>query len=148
MYGHWTHRDPVICEFQHGATMIYISYNEKNPMENRLAVAQKTIDAVFEEMDHALAFAAKISAERHPEFWRNASRITLKQKPLIAFSIRYLLNSDFPVYEISWNPLFQPESGEAYSEDWIEEPVYVELPDDNDFIELQRIGSCQYQHMA
>ncbi|KRG63763.1 hypothetical protein ABB26_11200 [Stenotrophomonas humi] len=128
--------------------MIYVEHNNEKPMEHRLATAQTTIDLVFSETDYALAFVSEISANRHPEFWKAANRIVLRQAPLVIFSIRYPLDSDLPVYEISWNPRFATESGLAYSEDWVEEMVHVNLPDNNDFIYVRRLGIQQYEHVA
>ncbi len=145
MYGHWTHCEPKVCEFQHGATMIYISYSDEKPMESRLATAQTTIEAAFEETDKALAFARQISERSNLEFWQNAGRIPLKQSPLIVFAVRYPLDSDLPIYEISWNPIFEPEVGVALSEDWIEEEVFVRhLPKNDDVIYLKRLGAQRY----
>ena len=93
MYGHWTHCEPKVCEFQCGATMIYVSYSDDKPMESRLAVARTTVEAAFEETDNALELARQISERRNAEFWLNAKRISLKQKPLIVFAIRYPLDS-------------------------------------------------------
>lgn len=149
MLGHWTHCDPKVCEFQHGATMIYVSYNDDKPMESRLAVAQATVEAAFNEVDSALEFACRVSREQNPEFWRYAGRISLRQRPLIVFAVRYPIDSDSPIYEISWNPFFEPEAGVAFSEDWVEEQVIVEqLPDDEVVIFVRRLGSGSYARVA
>jgi hypothetical protein len=149
MLGHWTHCDPKVCEFQHGATMIYVSYNDDKPMESRLAVAQATVEAAFNEVDRALEFARRVSQEQNPEFWRNARRIALRQRPLIVFAVRYPIDSGSPIYEISWNPLFEPEAGVALSENWVEEQVSVEkLPDDEVVIFVRRLGSGSYAQVA
>ena len=118
-------------------------------MESRLAIAQSTIEAAFDEIEDALVFARGISEKRNPNFWKNASRITLQQRPLVVFAIRYPINSDLPIYEISWNPIFEPETGIAFSEDWIEEEVKVEnLPENNESIDIKRLGSHQYEQVA
>lgn len=149
MYGHWLHCDPKVCEFQHGETMIYVSYNDDNPMHSRLEIAQKTINAAFGEFENALAFATRISEKQNPVFWQNAKRIFLKQRPLIVFSVRYPLESDLPIYEISWNPIFDPESGIALSEECIEEAIQIEaLPEDDNFIYVKRLGAFQYEQVA
>jgi len=148
MYGHWTHCEPKVCEFQHGSTMIYVNYSDKKPMESRLAVAQATIEAAFKETENALEFARQISENKNPEFWRNARRIPLKQSPLIVFAVRYPLDGDLPVYEISWDSTFGPESGVALSEDWMEEQVVVQLPENDDIIYLQRVGVQRYAQIA
>jgi len=149
MYGHWTHCEPKVCEFQHGATMIYVSYSDDKPMESRLAVARITVDAAFEETGNALEFARQISERQNPEFWLNAKRISLKQSPLIVFAVRYPLDSDLPVYEISWNPIFEPEVGVSLSEDWMEEQVLVDrLPENDDVIYLKRLGAQRYAQVA
>ncbi|WP_157836386.1 hypothetical protein ACQR5W_20940 [Xanthomonas sacchari] len=147
MYGHWTHCDPRVCEFQHGTTMIYIEYSEEYPMGRSLEDAQKTIDVVFEEVDYALAYASAISSGQHQDFWKAANRISLRQRPLIVYSVRYPLISDFPVYEISWNPHFEVEYGLAYSDDWVEEVVRVEVPDTSDFIKVRRRAPYQYEYV-
>jgi phage gp29-like protein len=148
MYGHWTHCEPKVCEFQHGVTMIYVSYSNDKPMESRLAVAQATIEAAFKETGDALEFARQISENQNPEFWRNARRIALKQSPLIVFAVRYPLDSDLPIYEISWNPVFEPEIGVAMSEDWIEDQVLIELPENDEVIFLKRLGAQRYEQVA
>ena len=149
MYGHWTHCEPKVCEFQHGSTMIYVSYSDDRPMETRLAVAQATIDAVFNETENALEFASHISEKQNPEFWRNARRTPLKQRPLIVFAVRYPLDSDVPICEISWNPIFEPESGVVFSDDWIEEQVRVDrLPGNGDVIHLKRLGAQRYAQVT
>lgn len=108
-------------------------------MNQRLEIAQQTIDGAFEEIDEVLAFASEISARTHPEFWSNADRIPLKQAPLIVFAVRYPLGSDVPIYEISWNPMFEPESGRGLNEHWVEEDIRIdELPDDDATISVKR----------
>jgi hypothetical protein len=149
MYGHWTHCEPKVCEFQHGVTMIYVSYSDHKPMESRLAVAQTTIEAAFKETENALEFARTISEKQNPEFWQNASRILLTQSPLIVFAVRYPIDSDLPIYEISWNPIFEREIGIALSKDWVEEQVQVEhLPENEEIIYVKRLGPQRYAHVA
>lgn len=149
MYGHWTHCKPKVCEFQHGATMIYVSYNDEESMESRLAVARATVEATFEETDNAIEFARQISERQNPEFWLNAKRISLKQSPLIVFAVRYTIDSDLPIYEISWNPIFEPEVGISLSEDWIEEQVFVDhLPENDDVIYVKRLGAQHYAEVT
>lgn len=145
MFGHWTGRTPETCEFQHGATLIFVEYVDAYPMERKLAAAQQTIDDAFAESPCAVAFASAVSAARHPAFWKHANRIALTQPLLIVFSVRYVPDCDQPIYEISWNPSFQPESALAYSEDWVEETVEVSAPDDREFIRVKRICRNQYQ---
>jgi hypothetical protein len=145
MYGHWTHCEPKVCEFQHGTTMIYVSYNDARPMQSRLAVAQKTIAAAFSEAEFALDFARHVSEITNPEFWQYMRRITPKQNPLIIFAIRYPLDSDQPIYEISWNPIFEPELGASTPEEWMEEQVLVEnLPNNGEVIYVKRLGAQLY----
>lgn len=149
MYGHWTHCEPKVCEFQHGATMIYVSYSDDKPMESRLAIARATVEAAFKETENALEFARQISERQNPEFWLNARRISLKQRLLIVFAVRYPLNSDLPIYEISWNPNFEPEVGVSLSEDWIEEQVLVDhLPENDDVMYIKRLGVQRYAEEA
>ncbi|MBI4996327.1 MAG: hypothetical protein HZC22_05385 [Rhodocyclales bacterium] len=149
MYAHWTHCEPKVCEFQHGTTMIYVSYSDSKPMAPRLAIAQKSIDAAFQETDSALKFARQISERKNPEFWKSASRIQLRQSPLIVFAVRYPIDSDLPIYEISWNPVFEPEVGFALSEDWTEEQVQVEqLPDNDEVICVKRLDAQRYAHVT
>jgi len=149
MYGHWTHREPKVCEFQHGSTMIYVSYNDARPMESRLAVAQSSIAEAFNEVDCVLDFARQISEKRNPEFWQSALRIPLKQRPLVVFALRYPIDSDLPIYEISWNPIFMPECGTALSEGWVEEQVRIErLPENREVMYIKRTGPQQYAQVA
>lgn len=129
--------------------MIYVSYSADKPMQSRLAIAQETIEVAFRDADGAVEFAQQISAIKNPDFWNNARRIELKQSPLIVFAVRYPLESDLPIYEISWNPIFEPEVGVALSDDWIEEQVQVErLPDDGEIIYVRRLASRQYAQAA
>lgn len=145
MYGHWTHCEPKVCEFQYGRIMIYVSYGEDKSMASRLTVAQATVDEAFLDIENALDFAKKISEKRNEVFWQNANRISLRQNPLLVFAVHYSMDSDFPVYEISWNPNFKPEVGEALSEDYIEQQISVErLPDNDDVIYVRRLGANQY----
>jgi hypothetical protein len=137
----------MVCEFQHGTTMIYVEYGENYPMDKSLADARKTIDLALDEADCVLAYASAISASRHPDFWKNANRIPLRQRPLKIFSIRYLIASGFPIYEISWEPRFEAEYGTAYSEDWVEESVLVEVPKETDFLKIRRLSPYQYEHV-
>lgn len=129
--------------------MIYVSYSADKPMQSRLLVAQETIDAAFKDADGAVEFARHISETKNPEFWRNARRIELKQNPLIVFAVRYHIESDLPIYEISWNPKFEPEVGVALSDDWQEEQVQVEhLPDNDETIYVKRLGAQLYAQAA
>ena len=150
MYGHWTHCEPKVCEFQHGTTMIYVCYGGgERSMAARLAAAQATIEMAFKETKNALEFARHISENLNSGFWQNANRIPLKQSPLIVLAIRYPIDSDLPIYEISWNPIFESETGVALSEDWVEEQVRVErLPENNDVIYVRRLGAGHYVHVA
>lgn len=145
MLGHWTGSTPETCEFQYGSTLVLVEYVTAYPMERKLAAAQQTINDAFAEIPCAVAFASAVSAARHPAFWKHANRIALRQSLLNVFSIRYVPDSDQPIYEISWNPSFETESGMAYSEDWVEETVEVETPSDCDFIRVKRISKNQYQ---
>lgn len=145
MLGHWTDSTPRTCEFQHGSTLVLVEYVAAYPMERKLAAAQQTINDVFAEIPCALAFASAVSAARHPAFWKHANRIALRQSLLNVFSIRYVPDSDQPIYEISWNPNFETEAGLAYSEDWVEEMVEVHTPDNHEFIRVKRICKNQYQ---
>ncbi|KRG72406.1 hypothetical protein ABB27_01760 [Stenotrophomonas terrae] len=145
MLGHWTDSTPRTCEFQHGSTLILVEYVDAYPMERKLAAAQQTINDAFAEVPCALTFASAVSAARHPAFWKHANRIALRQSLLNVFSIRYVPDSDQPIYDISWNPGFQPESSLAYSENWVEEMVEVHTPDDHEFIHVKRICKNQYQ---
>lgn len=149
MYGHWTHCEPKVCEFQHGASMIYVCYSGDKTMESRLAVAQTTIDEALGETESALEFARQISEKQNPVFWKNANRISLKQGPLIVFAVRYPIDSDLPIYEISWNPMFEPEAGVALSDDWTEEQVQVKhLPENEEIIYIKRLGAQRYEQVA
>jgi hypothetical protein len=149
MLGHWTHCEPKVCEFQHGATMIYVSYTADRPMECRLKIAQATIEAAFNESESALEFARQISEKQTPDFWQTANRIPLKESPLIVFAVRYPIDSDLPIYEISWNPIFEPETAVALSEDGIEEQVEVEhLPENEEFIYVKRLDAQRYAQVA
>jgi len=146
MYGHWIHCNPKVCEFQHGSTMIYVSYTDEKPMDAQLEVARRTIASAFDEAEGALSFAAQVSETQHPDFWSQAKRIELRQKPLVVFGIRYGLDDPFPVYEISWNPVFQPVSGVAMSDDWVEELIQIEAPPANaEFIHIRRTAAHQFE---
>lgn len=145
MYGHWTHCTPVVCEFQHGATMIYVQYDDAHPMAAQLKMAQASIDDVFADIPHALQFAEQISAERNPAFWKQARRITLRHHPLAVFSVRYWVGTELPTYDVSWSPDFGPEEGTDYNEEWVEEVVRVEAPDDHEFLSIVRMGNRQFQ---
>lgn len=148
MLGNWTHTDPSMCEFQHGSTMIYVEYDDAHPMDQQLSIAQISIDSAFAEVSYALAKAEEVSAETYPAFWKQARRIALRQRPLEVFAVRYLIGETRPMYEISWNPSFEPECGVDYSDEWIEEVVRVELPEDLDFIHIVRVGNGQFQPVA
>ena len=145
MLGHWTGRTPEVCEFQHGSTLIFVEYVDAYPMERKLATVRQTINDTFAEIPCALAFASAVSAARHPAFWRHANRLELTQPLLIVFSVRYVSDSDQPIYEISWNPSFQTESGMVYSDEWVEETIEVNTPDDDEFLRVKRISRNQYQ---
>lgn len=129
--------------------MIYVSYSADKPMQPRLALAQETVEAAFKDADGAIEFARQISETKNPEFWRNARRIDLKQNPLIVFAVRYPIESELPIYEISWNPIFEPEVGVALSDAWIEEQVHREhLPDNDEIIYVKRLGAQLYAQAA
>lgn len=137
MYGHWDHLDPMICEFQHGNTMIYISYDSTRSMKSRLANIQKNIDADFNNISEVLCYAKRISENSNPEFWKRANQIKLKQNPLIVFSLRYQLDFDGVIYDISWNPVFKPESGTILDEYYLEEELIIDsLPKDRKWIKV------------
>jgi hypothetical protein len=149
MLGHWTHVTPKICEYQYGQTMIYVSYDDSQQMEMRLAVAQLTIEEAFTEFDNVLKFAQQISENQNPEFWRNAKRISLKQNPLTVFAVRYPIDSELPIYEISWNPSFEVEEDVVISKDWAEEEIVrVEVPENLYDINVKRLGALSYAHIA
>lgn len=145
MLGHWTGQTPEVCEFQHGSTLIFVEYVDAYPMERKLAAARQTVNEAFAEIPCALAFASAVSAVRHPSFWKHANRLELTQPLLIVFSVRYTADSDQPIYEISWNPCFQKETGVVYSDKWVEETIEVNTPDDGEFLRVKRISMNQYQ---
>jgi hypothetical protein len=148
MYGHWTHCEPKVCEFQHGQTMIYVCYDAERSMESRLAVAQASIDAVFDEVDGALGFARKVLETRNPEFWQNASRLQQMQSAPVLLAVRYSLGREYPVYEVLWNPLFEPDAGVALAADGTQEDVHVTRTPDDHFVYVERLGAQQYAHVA
>jgi len=149
MYGHWDHLDPMICEFQHGSTMIYISYDNTHSMESRLGIAQKTVDADFNRISEAISFAQKISEKNYPDFWEKANQITLKQSPLIVFSLRYQLDFDGVIYDISWNPGFRPESGTILDEYFLEEELTINaLPEHKKYINVGRDCNGRFNEIA
>lgn len=138
MMGHWPHLEHMICEFQRGTTMIYVPYNEAKPMVSQLAMAQCTIDAAFSEKAEALEFARQISARLHPEFWQKLSGISAPPHPLALYSIRYTLEHDLPIYEISWNPDW-PDSFSILDENGDETQRQIFLPaEDENFIHVTR----------
>lgn len=147
MYGHWNTEgeNPKTCEFQHGRTMIYVQYDDECSMESRLAIAQASIDDAFDDIGGALAFASDVSAGLFPEFWKHAARIELRQSILSVFSVRYDIGTDFPSYDIWWNPRFRTEEGTAYSEDWVEEVVTVSVPDQRGNISIRRLGKDTFE---
>ena len=147
MMGHWPVDNQHVCEFQHGSTMIYVFYDDANPMQQRLAMAQASIDEAFADVEAALVYAKGVYSITHPEFWKQAHRIELRQRPLIVFGVYYHLDTPSPEYLISWSPNFRPEEGTDYSEDWIEEVVRVEVPRDRVFISVGRTESGEFRQV-
>lgn len=148
MMGHWPFRDCMVCEFPHGTTMIYVAYNDAKPMVSQLVMAQSTIDAALEEAAEALEFARQISARLHPEFWQNISGISPRPHPLALYSIRYTLENDLPIYEISWNPDW-PESFCILDESGEETLQQIPLPAENEeFIHVARQAPHLYTQTA
>lgn len=147
MYGHRTHCDPKVCDFLIGHTLVCVEYDDAHPMASRLEAAQANIVQAFADTSAALDFAARISSQQWPAFWKQASEVTLSQAPLAVFRIRYALDSECPIYDISWNPGFRSECVEVVSPNGVAETVTVDLPIADESISVRRDGGNGFSHL-
>lgn len=73
--------------------------------------------------------------------------MTLSQDPLAVFRIRYALNSECPIYDISWNPGFRSECVEVVSPNGVADTVTLDLPIADESISVRRQGVNGFLHL-
>lgn len=106
MIGHWE-ASPVVsqCEFQFGTRLIYVQHPSGEPPETYLRAAQSLVQAAWDDIENAIAFARQSIRPRNPKLWQLLDADSVLGSPLEVFSILIALGSN-PSYTLSWNPDF------------------------------------------
>ncbi len=144
MLGHWEAGPGVWqCEYQFGRLLIYVEHRKGELPDERLLDAQRVVQAVWDDLPEALAFAVQHCKPRMPELWRLYDRDTQLCSPLSVFSIHFCLDDPHPSYVVSMNPDFDWDRL-VIGEDDRGEACAISLaqyePADSFWLNIQRLG--------
>ena len=147
--GHWDISERTSqLEFQFGSKLVYVQYSKGASPKPMLEAAQKSIQEIWDDMASACLFAEPWFRAKHPEFWQAWDSAKIFECPLIAYSIHFCINSDYPCYHIARDPCFEFERLLPDELDlWKEDHIRVVLPyfPDTDAVSVCRIGKHQFE---
>ena len=149
MLGHWETRSGIWqCEYQFGQLLIYVEHRKGELPHERLVAAQRIVQAVWDDLPEALAFAEQRCKTRVPDFWRLYERNAQQGSPLCVFSIRFCLDGPHPSYGVSKSPEFDwdrlmIEVDERGQEHTISLAQYE--PADSFWLNIQRLGARNFR---
>ncbi|NWA24442.1 hypothetical protein HX866_06035 [Pseudomonas gingeri] len=149
MLGHWSISAGVQqCEFQFGRLLIYVQHPHNEPPATRLAAAQREVQAAWDDLPHAIAFAEKHCKTQMPELMRLYETHMPGKSPLLVYSIHFNMGSPYPSYYIARNHDF--DWGRVLvdeDEQGLERDVCVAQfePEDNFWVSVKRVGFQQFE---
>ena len=147
--GHWDISERISqFEFQFDSTLVYVQYSKGTSPVPELEAAQQNIQEAWDDMASACLFAESWFRAKHPEFWRVWDSAKIIERPLIAYSIHFLTDSDYPCYYIARDPCFEFERVIPDELDlWQKSCIRIELPyfSDTDAVLVRRTGKHQFE---
>jgi hypothetical protein len=146
--GQWDVSEQISqLEFQFGTLLIYLQYPKGTSASSELQAAQIQIQHVWGDIQNAINFAETWFRTKHPEFWSAWDKAEDPRYPLIAYSIAFSLDEDYPCYYIARDPGYEFEYSISDPFDlWQKDRIHIELPffPDTDAIAVYRIGNDQF----
>ena len=147
--GHWDVSSAVSqCEYQFGQRLIYVQHPKDDSYVPYVEQAQETINAVWNDIEHAVRFAEEFSRRLLPEFWREHDKSGKPGMRFDVYSIHYDLNASHPIYVIGKSNDFGFEHM-AYDEDDLcqASPKLTELPEppENFWLSVSWIGGRKFE---
>ncbi|WP_338524249.1 hypothetical protein NUH87_00690 [Pseudomonas batumici] len=149
MLGYWEGRSGIWqCEYQFGQLLIYVEHRKGERLHERLVAAQRIVQAVWDDLPEALAFAEQLCKPRMPDLWRLYERNAQMGSPLYVFSIHFCLDDPHPSYSVSMSPEFDwdrlvidvDEKGQEHA---ISLAQYE--PADTFWLNIQRVGHGNFR---
>ncbi|MGR4042088.1 hypothetical protein [Pseudomonas sp. 910_21] len=149
LLGHWETAAGVLqCELQFGSRLVYVQHPSNEPPQRRLAAAQQGVQAAWDDIPLALAFAERLCVPGMRKVWQLYARGLLSCPPLEVYSIHFEINSPYPSYTISQNPDFDWEAS-LMVEDELGQEHRLSLaeyePVEDFWLSVQRLGAGQFQ---
>lgn len=147
--GHWEASPGVSqCEFQFGTRLIYVQHPSGEPPETSLRAAQSLIQAAWDDIENAIAFARQSIRPSNPELWQLLDADSVLGSPLEVFSIHIALGSNTPFYTLSWNPDFNWQQVLYDDFDtWKETPIPLQRhqPETDLWLNVTRVGPGRFE---
>ncbi|UMZ14254.1 hypothetical protein I9018_11435 [Pseudomonas sp. MPFS] len=150
LLGHWEVRPGVMqCEQQFGIRLIYVEHPSDELPQHRLAAVQQQVQAAWDDIPQALAFAEQLCDPNIRQLWQRYQQKQLLSPPLAVYSIHFEIDNPHPSYCISEDPDFdwnktltvEDEFGQDYRLE------LTELQPQKDFwLSVRRLGSGQFQN--
>ncbi|MGC5700795.1 hypothetical protein J4P02_11415 [Pseudomonas sp. NFXW11] len=149
MLGHWQARAGVEqCEFQFGTRLIYVQHPQGQPETPWLTAAQQVVQATWDDMPTAMAFAVEQSKATMPELWKLYERLSWAPPLLLIYSIHFDLDSPYPSYCISENPDFdwdlQVQVEDQPGQDHFRSFAQYQ-PGDHYWLTVRRLGAGRFE---
>lgn len=152
MLGHWESAVGVMqCELQFGSRLIYVQHPGNEPPRRRLAMAQQQVQATWNDIPQALAFAEQWCEPAIRQVWQLYRQGTLGCPPLEVYSIHFELDSPCPSYSISLNPDFDWDASVMVVDELGQEqrvPLAEYEPEAEFWLSVRRLGAGHFQHLA
>ena len=148
LLGHWNIDGSTSqCEFQFGERLIYVEHLKETSHVPALQAAQLIIQQVWDDSQHAIAFAEPWFRTKHPAFWNAWDKATTHQHPLRVYSISFPAGDSAPYYWIARDPGYSFECVMHDEHDlWQQEGLKSKLPyfPDSDAVVVSRLGEQQF----
>lgn len=149
LLGHWETTVGVLqCELQFGSRLVYVQHPSNEPPQRRLATAQQGVQAAWDDIPQALAFAERLCVPGMRKVWQLYAQGLLSCPPLEVYSIHFEINSPYPSYTISQNPDFDWETSLTVEDEQgqVHRLSLAEYEPGEDFwLSVRRLGAGQFQ---
>ncbi|RBJ77890.1 hypothetical protein C3L29_029475 [Pseudomonas sp. MWU12-2534b] len=149
LLGHWETTAGVLqCELQFGSRLVYVQHPSNEPPQRRLTAAQQGVQAVWDDIPQALAFAERLCVPGMRKAWQLYAQGLLSCPPLEVYSIHFQINSPYPSYTISQNPDFDWETSLTVEDEQgqVHCLSLAEYEPGEDFwLSVRRLGVGQFQ---
>ncbi|MCO7612777.1 hypothetical protein NJH83_21320 [Pseudomonas chlororaphis] len=149
MLGHWETGTGVMqCELQFGGRLVYVQHPDNEPPQRRLAIAQQGVQAAWDDIPQALAFAEQLCEPGIRQVWQLYKQGSVSCPPLEVYSIHFEIDSPYPSYSISQTPQFDWNT-RVIVEDELGDEHSIHLlqfePQKNFWLSVRRLGAGQFQ---